>query len=95
MAARRLGLLPRLVTFGLVGRETCWRRSRRAMCCYRPVPSTTTLQSRSGAANAVGGQLDWSRPGLMSSGKPSVIALKGFTDRASGSTTGPMIPRQT
>jgi hypothetical protein len=40
--------------FGQAGRETCWRKSRRAMCCYRPVPSTMTSPSHSGAANAVG-----------------------------------------
>ena len=79
--------------FGQPGPKTCWRRSRRAMCCYRPVPSTMTSPSRSGSANAVGAQLDWSPPESMSSGTPSVIALRGFTDRASGSTTEQMIPR--
>jgi len=59
--------------FGQAGPETCWRTSRRAMCCYRPVPSTTTLPSRSGVANAVGVQLDWSPRGSMSFGTPSVI----------------------
>ena len=79
--------------FGQAGRETCWRKSRRAMCCYRPVPSTMTSPSRSGTAKAVGVQLDWSPRGSVSSGTPSVISLSGFTDRASGSTTGQMIPR--
>src|SRR5579875_268523 len=63
------------------------------MCCYRPVPSTMTSPSRSGPANAVGAQWDWSPQASTSSGTPSVIALRGFTDRASGSTTGQMIPR--
>ena len=78
--------------FGPAGRETCWRKSRRAMCCYRPVLSTMTSLSRSGAANAVGVQLDWSPRGSMSSGMPSVIVLSGFTDRASGSR-GSIVPR--
>ena len=41
----------------------------------------------------VGVQLDWSPRGSVSSGTPSVIALSGFTDRVSNSTTGQMIPR--
>ena len=93
VAARRLGLLRRSVTFGRAGPETCWRKSQRAMCCYRPVPSTMTSPSRSGSANVVGAQLEWSPPESMSSGAPSVIALRGCTDRASGSTTEEMIPR--
>ena len=93
VVARRLGLQRRSVTFGQAGRETCWRKSRRAMCCYRPVPSTMTSPSRSGTANTVGVQLDWSPRGSVSSGTPSVISLSGFTDRVSGSTTGQMIPR--
>ena len=95
VAARRLGLLPRSATFGQAGRETCWRKSRRVMCCYRPVPSTMTSPSRNGTANAVGAQLDWSPPELMTSGTPSVIALRGFTDRVSGSTMGQMIRGRT
>jgi ABC-type branched-subunit amino acid transport system substrate-binding protein len=93
VVARRLGLQRRSVTF----------RPGRAGDILAQVPAGDVLLSagsfdddvamRSGTANTVGVQLDWSPRGSVSSGTPSVISLSGFTDRVSGSTTGQMIPR--
>jgi hypothetical protein len=84
VAARRLGLLRRSVTF----------RPGRARDVLAQVPAGDVLLSAgSFDDDVVGAQLEWSPPESKSSGAPSVIALRGFTDRASGSTTGQMIPR--
>ena len=93
VAARRLGLLAAVGPFSASPGERRAGAAPGGRCAvYRPVPSTMTSPSRSGPANAVGAQLGWSLPESRSSGMPSVIALRGFTDRASGSTTGQMIP---
>ena len=93
VAARRLGLLRRSVSF----------RPGRARDVLAQVPAGDVLLSVGSfdddvaiaqwGSDTVGVQLDWSPRGWASSGTSSVIVLSGFTDRVSGWTTGQMIPR--
>ena len=92
-AARRLGLQRRSVTFRPGRARDVLAQVPAGDVLLSAGPSTMTSPSRSGTANTVGVQLDWSPRGSVSSGTPSVIASSGSTDRASGSTTGQMIPQ--
>ena len=94
VAARRLGLLRRSVTF----------RPGGARDVLAQVPAGDVLLSAGSFDDDVAiaqwaSERRWRAVGLVAagvdgSGTPSVIALRGFADRASGSTTGQMIPRK-